>query len=73
MITFFQSAFTEIVLIYKLGDHQEIRRGVFVMARIIVVLLILTYLDASFVICEEEIPFCHDHFKELVKDEGRLE
>ena len=56
-------------LIYKLADHRAIRTGVFIMARIIVGLLIWTYFHASFVICEEEIPFCNDRLKELVKDE----
>ena len=56
-------------LTYKLADHQQIRRGIFIMARIIALLLILTLFDASLVICEEEIPFCKDHLKELVKDE----
>ena len=65
----FQFVFTEMALTYKLADHQEISTGVLIMARIIVVLLIWTYFGASFVTCEEEIPFCKDHLKELVKDE----
>ena len=54
---------------YKPVNCQEIKKATFIVARNIVVLLILIYCGASLVICEEEIPFCKDHLKELVKDE----
>ena len=61
--------FRSMALTYKPVNYQDIRRGVLIVARIIVVSLILTYFGASLVISEEKIPFCKIHLKELQKDE----
>ena len=54
---------------YKPVNYQETRRVVFIVGRLFTVLLILIYFGGSLVICEEEIPVCKDHLKELKNDE----
>ncbi len=48
--------------------YQEINRFIVIATKVIVGFLILIYFGAKLVICNEEIPVCDNHFKDLKDD-----